>query len=704
MKQPRPFLIGLFLLLSSLLSVRTDAQTIEQFYPDENPNLGMIRHLAFAPENPTLGYAVGHCGSFLSTLGQANQWENIGIEGSPDLELIIVFPGYDGDRLVAFSQQQDFFSDDSGMSWQAGQLQLSPEDGTITDAFALDKQNAILACSSGRIYRSRDAGRTWQATDFQSERLASQSMDFVNDKRGWVGDTSGQLFQTTDGGDSWERIRTDTLPYFSLSAYNDTLFYASSWTGVYKFAGQPLTMSQFLKWSLDEENKVTTFDESGFYVYDQNKSLIRFFSASLELPLLVFSPQPDQKVFSSRSSVHGGYLWTYGMEHRIQRWETTTFRNRETVYQGSVEDGIRMPFFPNPSEVLLTAQGSSNKIRLYQAEQDSWTELADQELSSPNYVIGRPDGSILLASFKELATIKDGQIQILRKAQNETFVCLKRDPFGDKMYLLIIPRTGTSQLYSSVDQGDSWTLVKSFNFLAISLEIPEQDVIYAYGLNDMDRSEDGGLNWSVVLSQEDFQIRQVKFFSRDLGLITLNDQILRTTDGGLNFELISFPDLYNPNFQSERIVWGQEGRYGEWIVRSQDGGRSWERIVRQDCSPFFNIRINPCTGDIWLVSAAGNVQIIRNEELPFHPITAEGQDFLIFPNPSDGLFHLGFPADFLASDDQLELYNITGQLLQRIPLRQERTQAFDWRFLSPGTYVVRLRGRSLDSSQKIVIQ
>ncbi|MCL4524636.1 MAG: YCF48-related protein [Acidobacteria bacterium] len=63
--------------------------------------------------------------------------------------------------------------------------------------------------SAGRIERSRDAGKTWEAQKaLTQESLLSGSAPAENIC--WVGGSNGVLLRTTDGGENWERIPSPT--------------------------------------------------------------------------------------------------------------------------------------------------------------------------------------------------------------------------------------------------------------------------------------------------------------------------------------------------------------------------------------------------------------------------------------------------------------------------------------------------------------
>ena len=116
--------------------------------------------------------------------------------------------GY-GDQYVGYTQ-------DGGQSW----ANVTPGGGfpastSLSGAFLDALHGWVLApsadYSSGTIYRTQDAGRTWQSAPVP---FAGATFDFLDATLGWAmvgtgagaGSSAVDIYQTADGGSNWSRL------------------------------------------------------------------------------------------------------------------------------------------------------------------------------------------------------------------------------------------------------------------------------------------------------------------------------------------------------------------------------------------------------------------------------------------------------------------------------------------------------------------
>ena len=74
--------------------------------------------------------------------------------------------------------------------------------------------------SKGRLYRSRDQGDSWQAfdtplNDFGGNNNDWGSVTFKDDNEGWILRHTGEIFHTTDGGETWSSMGDQPQGYAS---------------------------------------------------------------------------------------------------------------------------------------------------------------------------------------------------------------------------------------------------------------------------------------------------------------------------------------------------------------------------------------------------------------------------------------------------------------------------------------------------------
>jgi hypothetical protein len=102
--------------------------------------------------------------------------------------------------LGAYCDPGHHSSGDGGNTWAAGPL---PPGATISPAWlAFDpaQSGTLLAAGDGRLFLSRDAGRTWSSS---RETVTPIGFDGQGHLLGWG---PGALFESLDDGSSWQRI------------------------------------------------------------------------------------------------------------------------------------------------------------------------------------------------------------------------------------------------------------------------------------------------------------------------------------------------------------------------------------------------------------------------------------------------------------------------------------------------------------------
>ncbi|MFP2926643.1 WD40/YVTN/BNR-like repeat-containing protein [Pyxidicoccus sp. 3LG] len=117
--------------------------------------------------------------------------------------------GYIGARVVRTT--------DGGRTWSRVELPL-PDELWVYDLERAGGRTWLCG-SSGNIYRSDDAGATWEAmkgTPFNAEDRC-MDMSFLDPERGQAVGMRGSLWATEDGGTTWRRLEAPAQPPRKLS-------------------------------------------------------------------------------------------------------------------------------------------------------------------------------------------------------------------------------------------------------------------------------------------------------------------------------------------------------------------------------------------------------------------------------------------------------------------------------------------------------
>lgn len=100
-----------------------------------------------------------------------------------------------------------FQTKDNGKSWATVFEDGSSGIGQLRGLFFLNPQNGFAVSFSGRFLKTSDGAQNWEIVAITENRL--RGVVFIDEKNGFaVGDankTAGTLFQTTDGGTSWQQ-------------------------------------------------------------------------------------------------------------------------------------------------------------------------------------------------------------------------------------------------------------------------------------------------------------------------------------------------------------------------------------------------------------------------------------------------------------------------------------------------------------------
>lgn len=89
-----------------------------------------------------------------------------------------------------------------GVNWSP--LKNCPQTPQARCVYRKGDHAYFIGCLGGVVWRSLDAGQTWDSLDFGMD-TAMTAIGFLNDSVGFIGTPVGLVFITTDGGFTWQR-------------------------------------------------------------------------------------------------------------------------------------------------------------------------------------------------------------------------------------------------------------------------------------------------------------------------------------------------------------------------------------------------------------------------------------------------------------------------------------------------------------------
>ncbi|MEM9919836.1 MAG: YCF48-related protein [Bacteroidota bacterium] len=714
MKKNIPFLVRLAYCSVFLFccSSTVFSQTLESILPQQAFSPNMLKQLAFDPDKSGKGYAVGLCGAFWQTEDHGESWQEQTDVPQADFEQLAIFPGSGGQRLLIFSMSEVFLSTNGGTdNWEVV-FETSLSDGSVTDAYTTSAQEAILATSSGRIYRSSDGGQSWQIDDFQTAGLSAQTLDFTSLQNGWLGTLDGSVFRTANGGGDWERVSSVEGAIYSLDFLNDTVGFAATSRGIYSLQGNPLQWTQISNLPPNSGVEVQTIS-STLFVQFSNVSIILYFTEGDNLQFRGSWPPLIAQfgLTSSRLLLSGSEGWSCGQEANIAKVDLSTLK-------GTYKNGTPPPYnfrkisFLDQDRIAgLTVDNNLSLAVQFDKEDAIEPELIYRGINFFTIIVPLSNNRVLLAN-SDRVNIYENRRSIIKLKQwsGQSIVDIQKEKETGFLYLLANVPGLSAELYKSTDEGENWVFVNSFSFPADRVHIPEKDVLFVFNSSsralglpaNLDYSEDGGLNWRIRLSDEDFSITSAGFRDRNFGVLTIDTSLLLTEDGGFTYDVVLESNLSNFIFQDDKTIWALDKQLEYTLLkRSRDKGQSWQTFS-QICNRINNMILDEETGDLWFASTSGRLYVLRNEQTYFYPAVEEG-DFQVYPNPSTGCIWISFPRQQPNPAHTLEVYNLAGQLIEQHQLQDQASHIFDWSRLASGMYILHLSGEDFRATRKVFL-
>ncbi len=217
-------------------SLRSGAGVARWTFPGP-PHQAHVKVITVAPDDPATIYASIEQGDLLRSTDGGESWREIsGFEGDFDFDVhrLVIHPKSPA-RLYMMGGTGLCVSDDRGKSWTRYSDTKSPIGGYPDQLTYLPSNPEVLVASGARgnpftwmqtafagsrIGLSRDHGRTWKilsgglpAPEQWRSAVEAMTLEEWDDSFSvFAGTTSGEVFATDDGGETWSLIASGLAP------------------------------------------------------------------------------------------------------------------------------------------------------------------------------------------------------------------------------------------------------------------------------------------------------------------------------------------------------------------------------------------------------------------------------------------------------------------------------------------------------------
>jgi photosystem II stability/assembly factor-like uncharacterized protein len=698
----RVFLLYLFLLSSFT-------------YPQWNllnpyPTGNALKTIHFIDDNT--GWAAGVNGTIIKTTNKGNVW-SFQSSGSTNLINSIFFP----DIYVGCAAGADGLiirTSDGGEQWNIINSGTSAE---LKSIMFFNRLMGWAVGKSGVITRTTDSGLTWNV---QQSNLNSDlySVFFIDDSTGWISGESGLILQTTDSGVSWVQQNSGiTYQLYSLFFSNNQTGWAaglnsilkttnggSTWVKQYYFDNPPGVIRSFsdihfqnnFGWAVGSRSLFSGYAGICFITTDAGQTWTESF----------MSAEPHATSFAGETGWISGDAGMLAIttDNGISWQENSIIRrrldnivsNENTLFAGgygsllyrSSDSGlnwhsVNYVFSGYIEGITFPSQETGYLVDNYQYQNGKVYKTTDGG-ESWNQLWSLPSGLPIPPIFKDVA-------------------------FSDPENGYIVGYQGI--LLKTTNGGMNWNYLSDVTSSSLFGVYFIENTGWIIGTSGyIGKTSDAGLTWSSQNSGTASTLYSIYMLNESTGWISgAGGVVLKTTDSGASW----ITQQSGVQFGLEKIFFIDENHgwmAGQEILHTTDGGLNWQVQAKPDGSQNLYSLFFRNNYEGWAVGDNGTILYTSNGGVTFVESESETpEEFLLaqnYPNPFNPKTTIHYDVKN-SGRVQLKVYDLLGNEVSTLIDQHKEIGTYSVNFdatnLSSGVYIYTITVNEFNQSKKMVL-
>jgi len=481
----------------------------------------------------SIGYIIGNFGTIYKSTHEGSGWNKLTTPFTDYLNSISLITE---DTLRITGRYNLFLSDDGGRTWETRAI----TGVAVNDACFISTNVGHAACDDGTILKTVDGGLNWYST-FSTNTSPSDffRIEFVNDTLGFASREFDYVYKTTNGGETWQNIKSLDAVYDMQFLDTETGFLSGEYGTMYK------TSDGGKNWQyISPTGRIDAYDIYGIFFINENEG---------------FATGARGRILKT---VNGGSSW---QEYAPTYIDITQFN--------FITDSIANFLVGNT--IFKTSDEGKTITKMGAPLSGQKTGHFDFVNEDVGYVIAGGSTGTSASSDKVYKTTNGG-ISWEPSGNNfgyfnESFYSID---FINEDLGFVSGGYNQPSVFRTKNGGDTWEKVENISFKQMQFF----DSLNGYGFNyrRIYKTTDGGDSWSVAFDTDEY-ITSVYFIDESTGYLTGDSGLMyRTDDGGKNWKKLNAPYEYFEfvRFATKNIGFLVED-YGK-LYKTSDGGENWE--------------------------------------------------------------------------------------------------------------------------------